>query len=395
MAIKLQDFINVHITRDTVISTGRNKTVAFISSNVRPDANKEDSLVYTSITEILNASEVGNPANKLYPTSSDVYKACEVFFNNGGRSILLVRAEVDLLDSSTSLGIYKDTIDSLPLEVVAFSVQRGTIITVGEVTTYNGGLLDTDRAGLIAHLDNLELVEGTSFRKMITLDILLLTDVQTYGESTNTVYKYVTEHDYSCMAVLSHLSKITLDKPATISDYCFTEEITLTPVDNSVGLNWQDISLRLNLVLDIFKGIPTNFGGNTGGGTDIVEEYMSIFISQDVLLAEVELLKTKLKPSTAITAVHSALIGVLEPYFSAGFLVETIYEGEDITVNKEGINYSIISSGSIVTGGYVIAILPIASRTATEIANKNLPDVHLILNTAKGIRYINNIGKIV
>jgi hypothetical protein len=395
MAIRLQDFINVHITRDTVISTGRNKTVAYISSNVRPDDNKGDSLVYTSITEILNAGEVGNPTNKLYPTTSDVYKACEVFFNNGGKSILLVRAEVNLLDASTSLGIYRDVIDNLPLEVVAFSVQRGTITTVGENTTYDGGLLESDRAGLIAHLDNIEVSEGTAFRKMIALDVILLADIAVFGESVNAVYKYTTSYNYSCMAILSHLSKIDLNNPASISDYCFTEEATLTPVTNSTGLNWSVVGQNANVVLDIFKGVPTNFGGNTGGGTDIVEEYMTIFISQDVLLAEIELLKTKLKAENAVTRVHSALIRVLEVYYNVGFLVQSVYTGEDIAVNKNGINYTIISKGNMMTGGYVIVILPVTSRNTAEIASKSLPDVHLVFNTSKGIRYINNIGKII
>lgn len=400
--IRLQDFINVNITRDTVISTGRNKTVAYISSNVQPDENKPDGLIYTSITEILAAAEVDNPTNLLYTTDSDVYKACEVFFNNGGRSIMLVNAPVDLNDSSRSLGIYRDTINALPLEVVAFAVQQGTVSTVGEITTYNGGLLDSDRAGLISYLDDIEENEGTAYRKLLALNILDVSLVDSsdtapenaLAESTNVIYKYTNSYDYSALAVLAHLSKIDLNNPNSISDYCFTEEATLTPVTNSAALNWNDLGHKLNMTLDIFKGVPTNFGGNTGGGTDLVEEYMTIFIAQDVLLAEVDLLKSKLRTNNAITKVNSALIRILETYYDAGFLVQEVYTGEDITAIKNGVNYTLLSKNSMITGGYIISILPMSSRSTAEIASKQLPDVHIIFNTSKGIRYIKNVGNI-
>lgn len=394
MAIRLQDFINVHITRDTVISTGRNKTVAFLSSNVRPDANKPDALIYTSITEVANAKAVGT-GTLLYPITGDVYKACKVFFDCGGRSILLVQVAVNLNDETTSPNIYIDAIKALPLEVVAFSVQRGTSVTVGGVTTYNGGLLDSDRINIISYLDDIEQNEGTSYRKLISLDITDLADVALQGASVNVMYKLVTAHDYSCMAILSHLSRIDLNNTASITDYCFTEERLLAPVNNTVSLVWATVGQKANVVLDIFKGVPTNFGGNTGGGTDLVEEYMSIFISQDILLTEVDLLRAKLRTDNAITRVHSALIRVLEVYYNAGFLVQSLYTGEDIIVNKNGVNYKVLAKNSMLTGGYIINILPITSRNEAEIANKSLPDVHLIFNTVKGIRHINNVGKII
>ena len=407
MAIKLTDFITTNITRDTVISSGRNKTVAYLSDTVKEDGNKVGSpLVYTSLMEVSNAVSTLSSA-KLYPTTSDVYKACKVFFDCGGRSILLVQVPVDIGAPEDSVNLYLDKVKSLPLEVIAFTTKIGTDVNHPEGTTtdYNGGLLFEHRKNIIDYLDRLEVDEGTSYRKLFALDIIDIGDVVLQGSSVNVMYKLVEKvsngtvmderYFYSCMSILAHLSRIDLNKPATISDYCFTEEKLILPVTNETSFNWQDLGGVANVVLDIFGGVPTNFGGNTGGGTDLVEEYMTIFIAQDVLFTELNLLKLKLKSGNAIARVDSALVRTLEVYYQAGFLVQTIYSGEDIIINKNGVNYTVLSKGSVITGGYVINILPINSRTQTEVNNRNLPDVHLIFNTAKGIRKINNVGKIV
>lgn len=122
---------------------------------------------------------------------------------------------------------------------------------------------------------------------------------------------------------------------------------------------------------------------------------MLITIAQDILRTELNLLTSKIKGVDAVASVNSALIRTLELYTTLGFLTTGVYNGEDIVVNKNGVNIKVIGKGQIIKGGYFINILPMNSRTVTEVANRNLPDVHFIFNTAKGIRYINNVGRLV
>lgn len=400
MAVQLTDFVKVQITRDPVINTGKSKTVAYLSNIVKPDVNKKGKdLVYYTLAEIENAKDEDKV--DLYGKNTDVYKACKVFFECGGKSILLVPVQISLTASTDSRAKYIDAINGLPMDVLAFTTKIGT--TTGDNENYNGGLLNVDRSHIIKELDRIEREEGTAFRKLLALDIPLKSDVETQGASINVMYKYVKSdmgkideaYEYSCMSILAYLSRIDLDNPATIADYCFTRETAVPVVDNTEDLEWSEIGKTMNVVLDIFGGIATNFGGNTGGGTDLVEEYMLITIAQDILRTELQLLTTKLKFENASTKVHSALIRTLDLYSNIGFLTQGNYLGEDIIVNKNGVNYLVVSKGEIITGGYLINILPMSSRTPTEIANKSLPEVHFVFNTSKGIRHINNIGRMV
>ena len=118
-------------------------------------------------------------------------------------------------------------------------------------------------------------------------------------------------------------------------------------------------------------------------------------IAQEISKVQLQLLQSKLTSADAITKVHSGLISVLEEYYNAGFLVETIYQGETISSVKNGENYTILTKGEVITGGYHVVILPLNSRTEAEVNNHKLSDVHVILSTEKGIRYIQTTGKVI
>lgn len=249
MAVKLTDFVNIHITREEVISNGKNKAVAYLSDIVKPDKNNPDNL-YFSLKQILEAEEL-ETTNKLYGVNTDVYKACKVFFDHGGKAIKLINVNIPNKQQSESINAYKTAVRNLPLDIIAFAPKYGTVVTGGTeenpTSIYNGGLLPADQHHIVEELEKIEMENGTAFRKMVAFDTTLLSAPEGHNNSNNAMYKYVEstsgvakeEYINSCMGILAHLSRIDLNNPATISDYCFTKELGIPVVANTEELTWQ------------------------------------------------------------------------------------------------------------------------------------------------------------
>lgn len=382
MAVKLNNFVNVHITKDTPTSSRMSRVVAYISDGVsaNPDITSQDNIYY-SLAQVLDARGSAE-GETFYKEGSDVYKACQVFFSCGGQCIKLIHTGAG--DAS-----YEEAVKNLPLNIIAFGCAK---FVQGDT---NKGLSESGRKTIINYLDTLESLDGTACRKLFVTNIDSVDDLSSLGASNNLICKYATTGDgYDFMSVLAYLSKVDVEYPETLADYCFTKETSL-PTQTFNDPDWKDFGNKLNVVLDIFGGTPINFGGNTAAGTDLIEEYVVIMIAQEIAQVQLQLLQTKLTSIDAITKVHSGLISVLEEYYNAGFLVESIYQGETISRVKNEENYTILNKDEVITGGYHIVILPLNSRTVEEVNAHKLSEVHVILSTNKGIRYINTEGKVV
>ena len=120
----------------------------------------------------------------------------------------------------------------------------------------------------------------------------------------------------------------------------------------------------------------------------MIQEFESIYISQRLVNKELALLKGKLDLSNSKSIIHSAIIDVMETYFNIGYLVQTQYTGSTIYKNVGGRNICMLSKGEVLTGGYKINILPIVAGSDIH----NFPEIEIIINTNKGIRFIKTTG---
>ena len=251
---------------------------------------------------------------------------------------------------------------------------------------------------ILASIKNKVTEFGTAYRKLL-VRFLATTGGQGYTTQNitnlkrdeNLIWKLtVTETDLA--SILAYFSKVTINNPDTLKDYNFTEEFTCTDMYLAfTNVDWNDIKDFVNTDADIFQKTPKepiNLGGNTSAGFDMIQEFESIYISQQIVNKEFELLRNKLSLTDARSVLHSALVDVLEPYYSIGYLIQAEYTKADVYRNVNGQNICILAKGEVIDGGYKIIILP---KKAGEDVH-NFPEIEVIINTNKGIRYIKTTG---
>lgn len=364
--IKLSDFINVNIETSDITSTEQNKVVVYICGG-----SVGSSKIYTSYSEELK--RILTDAGK---------KFCEQFFKCAGQSLRVMILNTSTISDQQEVNkTFLSALDSLNLNEVAFAFETGTSpqYSMGSVGS-STGILD-----LINKLYTLSS-EGSSYRK---LGVIQVDNINNAFNSKNLICKYTTQTE-DVASVLAYLSRVSLNDSDSIKGYGFTKELTCKDMSSELSTTtWTDIKNNLNTDIALTGSDICNFGGNTSAGTDIMQEYMSIYISQEILYAEWNLLKNKIQKSYGSEAVHNAIINVLEKYYDSGYLVPAVYEGNTIYEHVNGSNVEILKDGEMITAGYKIMTLP-----STSSDSHSLPKVVIILNTDKGINYINNIGTI-
>ena len=362
--IKLSDFINVNIETTEIYSSEQNKVVVYVYKGTTANSG-----IYTAYTDTLKNQLTANGK-----------KFCEQFFKCSGQSIKVVSVTTSSSDQTDINNEFLGALDKLNLNEVVFAFETGD----GQ---YQMGSLSTS-TGIINLISKLDAFtkEGSAYRK---LGVVQVTDTSNSYNSKNIICKY-TNNAEDVASVLAYLSRVSLNDSESIKGYGFTKELTCTDMSaNLDSVSWKEIKDTLNTDIALTGTDVCNFGGNTSAGSDIMQEYMAIYISQEILTSEWDLLKNKIQKSYGSEAVHNAIINVLEKYYEAGYLVPAVYEGTTIYEHSDGSNVEILKNGEMITAGYKIMTL---SSSSTD--SQALPKVVIILNTDKGINYINNIGTI-
>lgn len=398
--IKLKDFVDVNLTSVNPSSSEENKTVVYIygDNNARQD-------------ETLNASDYQEKYTVFDSTAKDF---ADQFFALGGASLRIIKIQTA---SATTQAIIKTNntafiseIKKLPMGQVAVVLREATQIAGDapwDSTGYHYETFtvtdtnDTDGFAIIlAELQALSDNYGTAFRKLLvrgTKNILntpyVESDITSLTRNVNLVWKLTVDNDKDLAGVLAYLSKVTLVNPDSLKDYSFTEELTCTNLVRSFdAVDWNKVKSFINVTVNLEDRDATfgniNIGGNTSAGYDLIQEFESIYISQRLVTRELELLKRKINLSEAKSIIHSTIINVMETYYNIGYLIQTQYNGPSIYRNVGGRNVCILARGEVITGGYKVNILP--KVTGSDI--HNFPEIEIIINTNKGIRFIKTTG---
>lgn len=403
--IKLKDFVDVNLTSVTPSSNEENKTVVYIYGN--------SGLSQLRLTKTLNAS---NYVTEMVSLDTVAKEFITQFFNLGGASLKVVCLQTatatsyDVVNSNNTLFI--NEVKNLPVEQVAVVVRQASE-GIDEQSQYDATgyhyesyqIDSTNHNGLNEILDSIQAVvteQGTAYRKLLVKGYYTdstYDETQIVGDTSqsipgltrniNLIWK-LCKNEKDLASVLAYFSKVTLLNPDTLKDYCFTEELTCTDMKSAfANVNWNNVKNFINADIDLQQnGTIINLGGNTSAGYDMIQEFESIYISQDIVERELTLLKGKISLTDAKSVIHSAIIDVLEKYYNIGYLIQTQYTGPNIYRNINGNNTCILSSGEVITGGYKIIILPQSAGADVH----SFPEIEVIINTNKGIRYIKTTG---
>ena len=213
------------------------------------------------------------------------------------------------------------------------------------------------------------------------------------------------------MTVLAYLSQINVYR-GTIADYCYTPEtvsmfeptlsdgitentgVLTSPIvdDNGVFENLKKVNINCDINLSSY-GIM-EYGGNMTNGTDLVNDFIRIVLTQTVTDRILGVLRNKLRYNqVGLSLVSAAMSDELQRYKSFGYLsTEKIWSTEDL-YDSTG-RYLIVSKNTPVTQGYLFKILPFTSLSTEDLQNHMLPSIYLVIADSYSIRTIEIVGKV-
>lgn len=360
------------------------------SSNFSTSSSIRDTVVLITNENNIESHIVSSKVEleQRYPKSTYplIEKYGSVFFDNGGSKLLVLPRGADDLDTITNLD--------------------DKYIVVAII-----GLSFSDAKNLATSLDNLKGIHRKILLVRTTNSDLTIPASGVEGEEGYIPPQYIgpTLANYDSlaikfsdqigaeMAIGAYLSRIRVYGSNTVQDYCFTpetiKESTTPKIDNSLYDDLQEANWNFNLELG---GAVRNIGGNLGSGKSLVNEYMLIVCHQTLTEALLKLLVTKIKGNSALAAIRAVLTQELNNYVINGYLTkDKIWENEDWVVERNGVNYPIISKNHPLTQGFHIQVLPLSSLTSAEKAEHKTPPIYVILADSYSIRVIEVNGGVI
>lgn len=372
--IDLRKLVNINIQSSNFSTSSSIRDTVVLITN-------ENNIVSHIVSSKVELEQKYPKAN--YPL---IEKYGSIFFDNGGSKLLVLPRGVNDLD----------TITNLDNKYIVVAIM---------------GLSFSDAKNLATSLDVLEGIHRKILLVRTTNSDLTIPASGVEGEEGYIPSQYIgpTLANYDSlaikfsdqigaeMAIGAYLSRIRVYGSNTVQDYCFTSETikesTTLKIDNSLYDALQEVNWNFNLELG---GAVRNIGGNLGSGKSLVNEYMLIVCHQTLTEALLKLLVTKIKGNSALASIRAVLTQELNNYVINGYLTrDKIWENEDWVVDRNGVNYPIISKNHPLIQGFHIQVLPLSSLTSTEKAEHKTPPIYVVLADSYSIRVIEVNGGVI
>lgn len=195
------------------------------------------------------------------------------------------------------------------------------------------------------------------------------------------------------MTVAAYLSKMKVyDK---VADYDFTEEFGVPEdlsnlLDDPINDGSVVIGFPGNLEMQVGTNKYLNVGGNTLAGTPLVEQFVTIVLTQTLTDKVFDVLSTKLAGQRGLAAIRTAISAELDRYVNSGFLTtDKVWTSNDLIIDNPlnpGHPETIITKNTPLASGYYIHLFKLGSDGQSAYA-------FILLPTIKGIRYIKIDGR--
>lgn len=195
------------------------------------------------------------------------------------------------------------------------------------------------------------------------------------------------------MTVAAYLSKMKVyDK---VADYDFTEEFGVREdlsnlLDDPINDDPVVINFPVNLEMQVGTNKYLNVGGNTLAGTPLVEQFVTIVLTQTLTDKVFDVLSTKLVGQRGLAAIRTAISAELDRYVNSGFLTtDKVWTSNDLIIDNPlnpGHPETIITKNTPLASGYYIHLFKLSLDRQAAYA-------FILLPTVKGIRYIKIDGR--
>lgn len=390
MSISLDKFVNIQIVNNNISSTNTDRdTVVLITSE--GEAPKD--AIYSSAQEFIAAHSTGSFTN----TTEYV----NVYFNNSGNKLHVYEGVTQTSDPS-QLSAFIRTLQDEYIVIAVVGLTFANAKTVAQ------------------SLDTASTVSGNSVPSGIHRKILLCrvaeTDIyssESLVEELNATGIYSLCAKYSDvngaeMTIGAYLSNIVIYGNDTVHDYSYTSEVLDSFADDINHLRSTiPSSISDDDIYDVLDsnhinfdytlaGVNRNIGGDMTSGLSLVNEFMLIVLQQTVTDRVLSTLASKLKGSTGLARLRSAISDELNRYVTNGYLTtDKIWTDESWTEVYNGTTYTIIDSNTPIPNGYIIQILPFTSLSESDKSGKYAPPIFLILADQYSIRKVNIYGEVI
>lgn len=361
MSVNLKHFVDIDIKQHVSGAIiGTRKTVALLTSE--QVANNEPFLV--------NSADYKTACNGM----TTVLSYLEVYFAHGG-----VSACIYPKIASTNITVEK--IMSLPSEYICIAYatpdasENAKFVDLAKSLDANADFYGGDRKILLYRLPQ-ETILSNEFVASPCLAIKLSDEV---GAE---------------MTIGAYLSKINVYDIDSVYDYMYTvENITATELTDA---QYETLMLNnVNVDIDLANQVR-NCGGNMSDGSDIVNTYVLIILHQTVTARLVELLSQKIKSSDGISKIYAVISQELSSYLTCGYLTtDKVWTDPDLTISYNNENYTIVETGTALTDGYIVKVLPFSSLTENDKALHKTPPIYIVLASQYGIRAITISGEVI
>lgn len=364
--IDLKRFVDVNIQSKVTsgVTSTRDTVVLFT-----PDGTANTQRTVTSWTL----------AQTWYSASATTLAYLKVFFDNGGVKCLVIEGKntVELDDISA--------LDNKYIVCAVASAAKDV-----ETTYANTKKLceDYHKQSSVYGINEKIFVARSNISLTGNDDTLDSTSVKNFGVKYSSVLG-------AEMAMAAYLCRINVDKENTVFDYMFTPE-SITAESNLTDAEFGSL-ITYNYNVDIrLANAVRNMGGNCKDGADFTNNYVRIVLHQTLTDSLVNLLSQKIKGTSGISQIYSAIAQNLENYRLCGYLTtDKIWTYDDLDVIRNGQTYNVIKKGDALVNGYIIKVLPMSALTENEKLKRSAPPVYVVLADQYGIRKITISGEVI
>lgn len=357
--INLKRFVDIDIeqhVKSTVVGT-RGTVVLYTSDGTAGTTKLIESLA---------------DATTNYGTMPTTIAYLNIFFNNGGVSVLVV-------EGVTYTGVTNDVISNLEDKYIVIASANP----------------DTNREAAYNALKGVATTRAADSTIYGINEKIIL--ARTTTNDTTTVKNFGVKYSNTLgaeMTIAAYLSRINVYRNDNVADYAFTQE-TITAETLTDTVFGQIIDNNMNV--DVYLANSTrNMGGNLKDGADLVNSYTKIILHQTLTERLINLLTSKIKGAKGLSQIYATIAQELESYRDCGYLTtDKVWTDDDLTVTYNSQNYTVVTKGTALVSGYVIKVLPLSALTTEDKAQRKAPPVYVIIADQYGIRKITINGEVI
>lgn len=362
MSVNLKHFVNVNIKQHVSSAViGTRKTVALFT---------EEDKQSKAFPIIVNASNYDAECDGMDKTLAYL----KVYFDHGGQ-------EVAVYGKETISGLSAEKIMSLPQDYICVAFVNAT-----------GGANHSTVLALSRSLDSHNDFYGAD--RKILLSRITSSEVNVEDNKSSCLATKVSSVVGAEMTIAAYLSKINVYDTDSVHDYMYTAEVI---DDEDISDSDYERIIQANMNVDIsLAGTVRNCGGNLTDGSDLVNSYVLILLQQTVTSRLTQLLSQKIKSSDGLAKIYAVISQELNNYLSCGYLTtDKIWIDPDLTVAYNNEIYTIVETGTALTDGYLIKVLPFSSLSDSDKFSHKTPPIYLVLASQYGIRAITINGEVI